>query len=77
MSSEAGTLLVLQHIGCEPAAVYEDELRERGLALERVVLDATARAAGLARLRRHRRDGRADGRRRRGRATRGSARRSG
>jgi len=32
-------LLVLQHIGCEPPAAYEDELRERGLALRRVQLD--------------------------------------
>jgi GMP synthase-like glutamine amidotransferase len=32
-------VLVLQHAGCEPPGVYEDELRERGLALHRVVLD--------------------------------------
>ncbi len=31
--------LVLQHIGCEPPAAYEDELLERGLALHRVQLD--------------------------------------
>jgi GMP synthase (glutamine-hydrolysing) len=32
-------LLVLQHIGCEPPAAYEQELCERGLALHRVRLD--------------------------------------
>jgi GMP synthase (glutamine-hydrolysing) len=32
-------LLVLQHIGCEPPAAYEDELLDRGLTLERVQLD--------------------------------------
>jgi GMP synthase-like glutamine amidotransferase len=32
-------LLVLQHIGCEPPAAYEDELLARGLSLERVQLD--------------------------------------
>lgn len=32
-------LLVLQHIGCEPPAAYEDELIDRGLALNRVQLD--------------------------------------
>jgi GMP synthase-like glutamine amidotransferase len=32
-------LLVLQHIGCEPPAAYEDELIDRGLSLERVQLD--------------------------------------
>lgn len=29
--SDATAILVLQHIGCEPAAAYEDELRHRGL----------------------------------------------
>jgi GMP synthase (glutamine-hydrolysing) len=33
------TLLVLQHISCEPPAAYEDELRERGHDLVRVELD--------------------------------------
>jgi GMP synthase-like glutamine amidotransferase len=33
------TLLVLQHIACEPPAAFEDELRSRGLELERVELD--------------------------------------
>ncbi len=33
-------LLVLQHIGCEPPAAYEDELLTRGLTLDRVQLDA-------------------------------------
>jgi GMP synthase (glutamine-hydrolysing) len=31
-------LLVLQHAGCEPPGVYEDVLRERGIAFERAVL---------------------------------------
>jgi GMP synthase-like glutamine amidotransferase len=33
-------LLVLQHIGCEPPAAYEDELLARHLTLDRVQLDA-------------------------------------
>jgi GMP synthase (glutamine-hydrolysing) len=33
------TLLVLQHISCEPPAAYEDELRARGHDLMRVELD--------------------------------------
>ena len=33
------TLLVLQHIACEPPAAFEDELRTRGLELARVELD--------------------------------------
>jgi GMP synthase (glutamine-hydrolysing) len=36
---DGGPILVLQHIGCEPPAAYEDELLERGLALHRVNLD--------------------------------------
>jgi len=32
-------LLVLQHIACEPPGAYEDELRERGGALHRVMVD--------------------------------------
>jgi GMP synthase (glutamine-hydrolysing) len=32
-------LLVLQHIACEPPGAYEDELRERGGALVRVMVD--------------------------------------
>ena len=32
-------VLVLQHIACEPPGVYEDVLRERGVALDRVELD--------------------------------------
>jgi GMP synthase (glutamine-hydrolysing) len=32
-------VLVLQHIGCEPPAAYEDVLLERGIALERVRVD--------------------------------------
>jgi GMP synthase (glutamine-hydrolysing) len=31
--------LVLQHAACEPPAAYEDELRARGLTLQRVQLD--------------------------------------
>jgi GMP synthase (glutamine-hydrolysing) len=33
------SLLVLQHIACEPPAAFEDELRSRGLDLARVELD--------------------------------------
>jgi GMP synthase-like glutamine amidotransferase len=33
------TVLVLQHISCEPPGVFEDVLRERGLSLLRVELD--------------------------------------
>jgi GMP synthase (glutamine-hydrolysing) len=33
------SLLVLQHIACEPPAAFEDELRSRGLELVRVELD--------------------------------------
>jgi GMP synthase-like glutamine amidotransferase len=33
------TLLVLQHIACEPPAAYEDELRDWGVDLHRVQLD--------------------------------------
>lgn len=32
------TILVLQHAGCEPPGVYEDELRERGVPLRRVLV---------------------------------------
>lgn len=32
------SILVLQHAGCEPPGVYEDVLRERGVAFERVVV---------------------------------------
>ncbi|MEA2330883.1 MAG: hypothetical protein QOH58_1021 [Thermoleophilaceae bacterium] len=35
----SSTLLVLQHIACEPPAAFEDELRARGLDLVRVELD--------------------------------------
>lgn len=34
-------LLVLQHAGCEPPGVYEDELRERAIPFARVVMDET------------------------------------
>jgi len=40
MTNLARPLLVLQHVGCEPPAAYEDELLERGFALHRVCLDA-------------------------------------
>lgn len=33
----AAPLLVLQHASCEPPGVYEDELRARGVAFDRVV----------------------------------------
>jgi GMP synthase (glutamine-hydrolysing) len=33
------TFLALQHIACEPPAAFEDELRSRGLGLERAELD--------------------------------------
>ena len=56
------SLLVLQHIACEPPAAFEDELRSRGLDLVRVELDEGDAAARLARVRRTDRDGRADGR---------------
>ncbi|MGO9489177.1 MAG: type 1 glutamine amidotransferase [Solirubrobacteraceae bacterium] len=36
---DGGTILVLQHAGCEPPGVYEDEMRERGARLDRVLLD--------------------------------------
>ena len=38
MSGAGRPLLVLQHAGCEPPGVYEDVLRERAIAFERVVL---------------------------------------
>jgi GMP synthase-like glutamine amidotransferase len=34
----AGRLLVLQHAECEPPGAYEDELRERGIAFDRVLV---------------------------------------
>jgi len=37
--SVSSTLLALQHIACEPPAAFEDELRSRGLELERVEVD--------------------------------------
>ena len=36
--SGAPSIVVLQHIGCEPAAAYEDELRHRGLRPRSVML---------------------------------------
>jgi GMP synthase (glutamine-hydrolysing) len=41
MRSAAGTLLVLQHAGCEPPGIYEEEMRRRGIGIERVVMDET------------------------------------
>ena len=35
----SATLLVLQHIACEPPAAIEEELLDRGLDLVRVELD--------------------------------------
>jgi GMP synthase (glutamine-hydrolysing) len=37
--AQTPTLLVLQHASCEPPGVYEDEARERGVELHRVLLD--------------------------------------
>jgi GMP synthase-like glutamine amidotransferase len=39
MATEAPTLLVLQHAGCEPPGVYADEARARGVALQTILLD--------------------------------------
>ncbi len=39
-SSERRPILVLQHAGCEPPGVYEDELLARRIAFTRVCLDA-------------------------------------
>jgi GMP synthase (glutamine-hydrolysing) len=39
LTGQAARLLVLQHADCEPPGVYEDELRERGIAIDRVLLD--------------------------------------
>jgi GMP synthase (glutamine-hydrolysing) len=36
---QRSTLLALQHIACEPPGAYEDELRERGGSLVRVMVD--------------------------------------
>lgn len=38
--SSLGTVLVLQHIDCEPPAHYEDILLERGYDIDRIELDA-------------------------------------
>jgi GMP synthase (glutamine-hydrolysing) len=40
-------LLVLQHAGCEPPGVYEDELGARGIAFTRVLLPDVANGAEL------------------------------
>jgi GMP synthase (glutamine-hydrolysing) len=37
--SDAPRILVLQHAGCEPPGVYEDEALARGVQFERVLLD--------------------------------------
>src|SRR5690349_20024532 len=34
--------LVIQHIACEPPGVYEEELRVRGIGLERIEIDDDA-----------------------------------
>jgi GMP synthase (glutamine-hydrolysing) len=39
MANDPLRLLVLQHAGCEPPGVYEDEARERGVELHRILLD--------------------------------------
>ncbi len=36
--ADGGAILVLQHAGCETPGVYEDELRERGVPIDRVLL---------------------------------------
>jgi GMP synthase-like glutamine amidotransferase len=38
-ASATHTVLVLQHVDCEPPAAYEDELLERGIPLHRVQVD--------------------------------------
>jgi len=39
MTGAGPNLLVLQHIACEPPGAYEDELRDRGGRLQRVMVD--------------------------------------
>src|ERR1700761_9575366 len=39
MAAPGPTLLVLQHIACEPPAAYEDEMRAWGVRIERVMVD--------------------------------------
>ena len=39
VTASPATLLVLQHIACEPPAAYEDELLAWGAALQRVMVD--------------------------------------
>jgi hypothetical protein len=39
------SVLVLQHIACEPPGVYEDVLRERGAEIHRVEVDEGGSAA--------------------------------
>ena len=36
-------LLVLQHLDCEPPGAYEDELLDRDIPFERVLLDRSTR----------------------------------
>jgi GMP synthase (glutamine-hydrolysing) len=38
-AAPAEEILVLQHADCEPPGAYEDELRRRGIPLQRVLLD--------------------------------------
>ena len=61
-------LAVLQHIACEHPGVFSEVIAERGVEAVAVELDEGEPLPRLARLRRRARDGRADGRRRRGRA---------
>jgi GMP synthase-like glutamine amidotransferase len=37
--ADDAAILVLQHAGCEPPGVYEDELQARGIPLRRILLD--------------------------------------
>jgi GMP synthase (glutamine-hydrolysing) len=37
-STDEATILVLQHADCEPPGVYEDEMRERGIPIHRVLV---------------------------------------
>ncbi len=68
-------VLVLQHIACEPPGVYEEVLLERTGNAPPCRARRGRTAAGLARVRRDRRDGWADERERRRRSCPGSRRR--
>lgn len=42
-SENTPALLVLQHLDCEPPGAYEDELRDRSIPFDRVLLDRSTR----------------------------------